>query len=76
MQRMLSDLRFETLGYFASSKEDWEFYVRPPQIALREIMVNKPALIPEAKPFLDGFVTEFEAAPEHWNDVVWVTKPR
>ncbi len=74
MQKLLHDLGFQVLGHFVSSKEDWELYVRPVYVALNEIIKEKPALATEAQAILDGFKTEYDAAGQYWNMVLWVLK--
>lgn len=74
MQQLLQSLGFQVLGHFASSKEDWELYVRPVFVALQEIIQETPALAAAAQGFLDGFKTEYAAAGQFWNMVLWVVK--
>lgn len=75
-RRQLSDLNLQELGLFVVSKEDWELYVRPPIIALQEIIKNKPDLATEAQAFLAGFRMEHEAAGRDWETVLWLLKPK
>ncbi len=75
-RRQLHDLNLQELGLFVVSKEDWELYVRPPIIALQEIIKNKPYLATEAQAFLAGFRMEHEAAGRDWETVLWILKPK
>ncbi len=75
-RRQLQDLNMQELGLFVASKEDWELYVRPPIIALQEIIKNKPDLAAEAQAFLADFRMEHEAAGISWETVLWVLKPK
>ena len=74
-KQQLLDLNLQELGLFVVSKEDWELYVRPPIIALQEIIKNKPDLATQAQAFLDDFRMEHEAAGRDWETVLWVLKP-
>jgi len=73
MQQLMRDLKFQELGHFVSSKEDWDLYVRPAIGGLQEILANKE-LASEARVLLEGFKTEYEAAGQHWDVVMWVAK--
>ena len=73
--QLMQKMKFQELGHFVSSKNDWDFYVRPAQMGLQEIMENKKELVPEARVMLEGFKTEYEAAGQHWDMVLWVAKP-
>ncbi len=74
-RKQLRGLNLLELGLFIVSKEDWELYVRPPIIALQEIIKNKPDLAAEARAFLADFMMEQEAAGRDWETVLWVLKP-
>jgi hypothetical protein len=74
MQKLLQELGFQELGHFVSSKEDWELYVRPVYVALREIIEEKRELAAEAQGILDGFKAEYDAAGKFWDMVLWVLK--
>jgi hypothetical protein len=76
MQQLMRDLRFRELGHFVSSKEDWDLYVRPAIRRLQEILANKKELASEARVLLEGFKTEYEAAGQQWDVVMWVAKPQ
>ena len=75
-RQQLRDLNLQELGLFVVSKEDWELYVRPPIIALQEIIKNKPDLAAEAQAFLADFRMEHEAAGRDWETILWVLKPK
>jgi len=74
MQQLMEDLRFQVLGHFVSSKEDWELYVRPIYTAMHEIIENKSELADEAKRVIDGFKAEYDAVGQHWDMILWVAK--
>jgi hypothetical protein len=74
MQQLTPEVGLAEVGHFISSKGDWELYVRPLFISLREIIADKPELAKEAQRFIDGFKTEHEAAEEFWNMALWVLK--
>jgi hypothetical protein len=76
VDQLMKTLELEQLGSFVSSKEDWELYVRSPKIVIKEIMEKKNELAAEARVFLEAFKTEYEAAGKHWDNVLWVVKPK
>jgi 2-polyprenyl-3-methyl-5-hydroxy-6-metoxy-1,4-benzoquinol methylase len=73
MQQSMEEHGFRVLGHFVSSKEDWESYVRPVYIAMREITENKREL-EEAQKVMNGFKAECSAVGQHWDMVLWVAK--
>ena len=74
MQQLMEESRFRVLGHFASSKEDWELYVRPIYIAMHEIIESKNHLTEEAQGVIDGFKAEYNAAGQQWDMILWVAK--
>ncbi len=74
MQQLMEESRFQVLGHFASSKEDWELYVRPIYIAMHEIIESKNDLTEEAQRVIDGFKAEYNAVGQHWDMALWVAK--
>jgi SAM-dependent methyltransferase len=74
MQELLRKSEFQELGNFISSKEDWEIYVRPIYIAMKEIIESESKLAEEAQKIMNGFRAEFDAVGQHWNMVLWVVK--
>jgi cyclopropane fatty-acyl-phospholipid synthase-like methyltransferase len=76
MQRLMEESRFQVLGHFVSSKEDWELYVRPTYITMQEIIESKSELAEEAQRVMNGFKTEYDAVGQHWDMVLWVAKAR
>jgi len=74
MQKLLRESGFQELGNFVSSKEDWEIYIRPIYIAMREIIESKSKLAEEAQRVINGFKAEYDAVGQHWNMVLWVAK--
>jgi 2-polyprenyl-3-methyl-5-hydroxy-6-metoxy-1,4-benzoquinol methylase len=74
MRELLCKYGFKKLGDFVSSKEDWEIYVRPTYIAMKEIIKSKGELREEAQKVANGFRTEYDAVGQHWNMILWVAK--
>lgn len=74
MQQLMEESRFQVLGHFASSKEDWELYVRPIYIAMHEIIESKNDLTEEAQRAIDGFKAEYNAVGQQWDMILWVAK--
>ena len=65
---------FRVKGSFVSSKEDWEFYIKPIYIAMQEIIESKSKLAKEAQKILDSFKAEYEAVGKYWDMILWVIK--
>ena len=76
MEQLIPKAGFEEVGHFVSSKEDWEMYVRPLFISLREIIAEKPELAKEAQRFIAGFEAEHDLAEKFWNMALWVLKQK
>jgi 2-polyprenyl-3-methyl-5-hydroxy-6-metoxy-1,4-benzoquinol methylase len=74
MGQLLGQTGFRVLGHFVSSKGDWELYVRPISVAMREIVESGGALADEARRVVNGFRAECEAVGQHWDMVLWVAK--
>jgi len=74
IEQLLGQTGFQVLGHFVSSEEDWELYVRPIYIAMREIIESESELADEALRVMNGFRAEYEAVGQHWDMVVWVVK--
>ena len=74
MRRVIRESKFQELGNFISSKEDWELYVRPTYIALNEIIETKTELAEEAQRVMDGFKAEYDAVGQHWHMILWVVE--
>ncbi len=74
-RKLLQRLSLQDLGHFVASKEDWALYVGAPQIGLHDLMQNA-ALATEARAFIEDFKTEHSAAGVHWDDILWVIKPK
>jgi cyclopropane fatty-acyl-phospholipid synthase-like methyltransferase len=75
MQQLIRNLKFQELGHFVSSKDDWDLYVRPPIRALHELIQVKREPADELQAMLDGFKMEYEAAGRDWDVALWVLKP-
>lgn len=74
MDHLLSDLEFDVRSSYKSSKEDWERYIRPVNVAMTELMENRPEHANECQKVIDGFKAEYQAAGKHWDMVLWVAK--
>jgi cyclopropane fatty-acyl-phospholipid synthase-like methyltransferase len=74
MQQLIEESGFQVLGRFASSKEDWELYVRPVYTAIQGIIESKSELAGEARKLMNGFKAEYDAVGQHWNMLLWVAK--
>jgi cyclopropane fatty-acyl-phospholipid synthase-like methyltransferase len=74
MQRLIRNLKFQELGHFVSSKDDWDLYARPPIRALHEMIQVKKGSVDELQAMLDGFKMEYEAAGRDWDVALWVLK--
>jgi SAM-dependent methyltransferase len=74
MQHLMGDFGFQVLGHFVSSKEDWELYVSPVYIAMREIIESEGELAEEAQAVMNGFKAEYDAVGQHWDMILWVVK--
>jgi len=74
MERLLKDHDFEVRGAYVSTKEDWEYYIRPVNVAMREIMKSQPELLSECQDVTDSFQAEYRAAGKYWDMILWVAK--
>lgn len=74
LQQLIEKLGFQVKGYFVSTKEDWELYIKPVYIAMREIIESKSELAEEAQRVMNGFKAEYDAVGQYWNMVLWVVK--
>ena len=74
MERLFNDFDFEVLGSYVSSKEDWECYIRPVNVAMLELMESNPEIAAECQEVIDGFEAEYQAVKKHWNMVLWVAR--
>ena len=74
IEQLLGQTGFQLLGHFVSSKEDWELYVRPIYIAMREIIESESELADEARRVMNGFGAEYEAVGQYWDVILWVVK--
>ena len=59
---------------FVSSKEDWEYYIRPVNLVMREIMESNPELKSECKKVMDGFEAEYQAVKKYWDMILWIVR--
>jgi cyclopropane fatty-acyl-phospholipid synthase-like methyltransferase len=74
MERILKDHNFEVRVSFVSTKEDWEYYIRPVNVAMREMMKSQPELLSECQTVISGFQAEYQAAGKDWDMLLWVAK--
>jgi ubiquinone/menaquinone biosynthesis C-methylase UbiE len=74
MEQLLSDLGFEVKESYISSKEDWEWYIRPINVAMTELMEDHPELAIECQKVIDGFRAEYQAAGKAWDMALWVAR--
>ena len=74
LQQLIEKLGFQVKGCFVSTKEDWELYIKPVCVAMREIIKSKSELAEEAQRVMNGFKAEYDAVGQHWNMVLWVVK--
>jgi SAM-dependent methyltransferase len=74
IEQLLGQTEFQLLGHFVSSKEDWELYVRPIYIAMREIIESESELADEARRVMNGFGAEYEAVGQYWDVILWIVK--
>jgi cyclopropane fatty-acyl-phospholipid synthase-like methyltransferase len=75
MQQLIRNMKFQELGHFVSSKDDWDLYVRPPIRALHEMIQAKKGPADDLQVFLDDFKMEYEAAGRDWDVALWVLEP-
>jgi len=76
LQQLTEKLGFQVEEYFVSSKEDWELYIRPVYIAMREIIESKSELAEEAQKIMNDFKAEYDAVGQHWDMILWILKAR
>jgi hypothetical protein len=68
----MEELGFRIKGCFVSTKEDWELYIKPVNLALSEIIENEEKLAQEAKMMMNSFKAEYDFAGQYWNMALWV----
>lgn len=74
LQQLMEKLGFQVKGSFVSSKEDWEFYIKPVSIAMREIIEKESKLAEEAQKIIKSFKAEYEAVGKYWDMILWISK--
>ncbi len=74
MKRLLKDHHFEVRAPYLSAKEDWEYYIRPVKVAMREMMRSEPELLSECQAVINGFEAEYQAAGKYWEMLLWVAQ--
>ncbi len=70
LQQVMEQSGFQAKGSFDSSKEDWEFYIRPVNYAMSEVIRSTSKLTEEAQ----MVIKHFNAVNQYWNMVLWVAK--
>lgn len=76
LERLLENFSFEVQESFVSTKEDWEYYVRPVYVAMSELVKGQPELSSESQVVVNGFQAEYSAAGKYWDMILWVVKNR
>ena len=76
LERLLEDCSFKLQESFVSTKEDWEYYVRPVYVAMSELVKNQPELSSESQVVINGFQAEYSAAGKYWDMILWIAKNR
>lgn len=76
MERLLEDCSFEVQESFVSTKEDWEYYVRPVYVVMSELVKSQPELLSESRVVINGFQAEYSAGGKYWDMMLWVAKNR
>jgi cyclopropane fatty-acyl-phospholipid synthase-like methyltransferase len=71
-QKLTEELGFQVKECFISTKEDWELYVKPVNLALREAIETKGTLAKEAEMMMNSFKAEYNAVGHYWNMALWV----
>lgn len=74
MEHLLSNLGFEVKNSYTSLKGDWDWYIRPVNVAMVELMGSHPGLSGECQKVIDGFKAEYQAAGKDWDMVLWVAR--
>lgn len=74
MENVLESFGFESRGAFVSSREDWEYYIRPAKVAMWEMIKSHCELAGECQKVIDGFEAEYRAVGKYWDMVLWVAK--
>jgi SAM-dependent methyltransferase len=76
MVELMSELDFQIVNYFVSSKTDWELYVKPINVTMQEIIKTNSKIAEEAKVIIQDFKAEYEAVGKYWNMILWVLKKK
>ena len=74
MNRRLEECGYMVLKTFVSTKEDWEFYLKPIEIALHELARTQPKLSLDSQILMKGFQSWYQAAGIHWDMLLWVAR--
>ncbi|MCK4953508.1 class I SAM-dependent methyltransferase [Candidatus Bathyarchaeota archaeon] len=74
LQQLIENLGFQIQGDFVSKKEDWELYIKPVFIAMREIIESHSELAEEAQKTMNAFEAEHDAVGKYWEMILWVVK--
>lgn len=76
MRQLLEEYGYNVLGCLASSREDWELYVRPIYAALRGFIDSGCGVAEEALKVVSSFEAEYEAVGRYWDMLLWVAETR
>lgn len=74
MEHLLKEHDFRVRGAYVSTKEDWEYYIRPVNVAMREIMKSQPELLSECETVMNSFQAEYYAVGKYWDMILWVAR--
>jgi len=74
LQQLMEKIGFQVKGSFVSSKEDWEFYIKPVSIAMHEIIEKEGKLAETAQKIIKSFKAEYEAVGKYWDMILWIAK--
>ncbi len=74
MNRILEDCGYELIRFIVSTREDWEFYVRPIYVSMKELARNRPELSNDSQALMKGFQAWYEAAGIYWDMCLWVAR--
>ena len=74
VQQLIEKHGFQVKGSFDSTKEDWELYIQPINLAMSEIIESGSELADEAQTVMNSFKAEYDAVNQYWNMVLWVAK--
>ena len=74
LHQVIEEHGFQVKGSFDSTKEAWELYIQPVNLAMSEIVESASELAEEAHTVMNSFEAEYDAVNQYWNMVLWVAK--